>query len=175
MKNESYKIRAGWGPNPVFDTAKAYLDVAEDAYSKEVTKTGFLEFSNWFVVHHLSVISTELFLKSFNVMVSHSPVTDGSGPSHETVEHAYDGHQTKLHKLNSRDADGLKDHLHNDLFKLLVSVSCQSKAKFEIGRGRYPYENDGGSPSFPDGEEGQALATNWLNLARALSKYKGAS
>tara|TARA_R100000935_G_C2796462_1_gene148379 strand:- start:171 stop:698 length:528 start_codon:yes stop_codon:yes gene_type:complete len=172
MKNKihskSYTIGPGSAPNPVFSAALAYLDAAENAYSRETAKTGFLTFKNWFVVHHLSVIATELFVKSFRVTVSHPTVTSENGPDGEAVAHAYRSHNTLLDKLDLRDKNGLEDYLSDALFKLLLSAS-----KDEISRGRYPYEDHNGSTRFPASDEGgQKLAGDWLTLARALSNYK---
>jgi hypothetical protein len=96
MEKESYTISPGWGSNPVFSAAKAYLDAAENEYSRALAKTGFLDFQNWFVVHHLTVIATELFVKSFLVTVTHSPVTSEDGPSDSVIKHAYHNHKTNL-------------------------------------------------------------------------------
>jgi hypothetical protein len=167
MEKQSYTISSGWYPNPVFEAAKAYLDAAESEYSRALSKTGFLEFQNWFVVHHLTVIATELFVKSFLVTVTFSPVTREDGPSDEVIEHAYNSHKTSLDKLDPKDKKGLEDYLSDPLFALLKSAS-----NAEISRGRYPYENDNGSAKFPkDDEEGKKLVDDWLMLARALSKY----
>ena len=158
----------GWDLNPVFAAGKAYLDAAENAYSREAAKTGFLDFKNWFVVHHLSVIATELFVKSFKVTVSYPPVTSEAGPDEEEIEHAYKNHNTQLDKLDLQDQSGLKGYLSDTLFELLQSLSSH-----EISRGRYPYEDHNGSTRFPAGDEvGQKLVDDWLTLARALSKYK---
>ncbi len=173
MKNESYTesytLDPGWAPNPVFETAKAYLDAAENAYSREVAKTGFFAFKNWFVVHHLSVIATELFVKSFRVTVYHPPVTSEDGPDDVEIKHAYSSHNTQLDKLDLQDKNGLEEYLSDTLFTLLKSASSD-----EISRGRYPYEDHNGSTRFPAGDEaGQKLVDDWLMLARALSKYTG--
>lgn len=168
MKEESYTISPGWGPNPVFDAANAYLDAAENEYSRALAKTGFLGFQNWFVVHHLAVIATELFVKSFLVTVTHSTVISEDGPDDEEFEPAYNNHKTDLDALDPKDAKGLEDYLSDPLFALLKSASGN-----EISRGRYPYEFHNGSTRFPVGDEaGQKLVDEWLMLARALSKYK---
>ena len=133
-----------------------------------MTKTGYLDFQNWFVVHYLTVIATELFVKSFLVTVTHSTVISEDGPDDEKFEHAYRNHKTDLDALDPKDAKGLEDYLSDPLFALLKSASPN-----EISRGRYPYEAHNGSTRFPVGDEaGQKLVDDWLMLARALSKYK---
>jgi len=167
MKKESYTITPGWVPNPVFSAAEAYLDAAENEYSRALAKAGFWNFKNWFVVHHLTVIATELFVKSFLVTVTHSPVTSEDGPDDEVFEHAYKGHKTLLDKLDPKDQKGLEDYLSDPLYALLKSAS-----NAEISRGRYPYESNNGSANFPiHDEDGKKLVDDWLMLARALSKY----
>lgn len=73
MPLQTYELSAGAGPNPVYNAAMAYLDAAEVVYEKESAKSGFLAFPNWHVVHHLSFIASELFLKSFRVTIRHPP------------------------------------------------------------------------------------------------------
>ncbi len=154
-------------PNPVFDTADAFLKVAEAEFIKEVEKKVFLIIQNWFVAHHLSVVATELFLKSFRVVVSYSPVTSDDGPDDMLFKHAFDGHVASLHKLPKDVSADLKSYLPEPLYNLMKTLS-----KDEISRGRYPYEDDNGTQRFPAGDAGKKLANDWLALARALSKFR---
>lgn len=166
METFKYTLKPGWAPNPVFETACAFCEAAEAEFLRESEKSGFLEIQNWFVVHHLSVISTELFLKSFHVTVSHGPVTSADGPDDETVEHAFGGHVANIKRLPEEVASDLKKYLPAQLYELMISLS-----KDEITRGRYPYEEDGGKTRFPVGDIGQKIANDWLKLSKELSKY----
>lgn len=166
MLSEKYCMSSSEGPNPVYLAALAYLDAAKLIYRDESGKNGFFAIHSWFVVHHLSFIAVEVFLKSFRVTVSHSPVMDESGPEFEEFEPAYTGHHAQLESLDSGDKEALVEHLSKDQFELLMSISDRKVASTELSRGRYPYET-----SFPSGDEGRHLAERWLGLALALSKY----
>lgn len=172
MEENSYVITAGWAPNSVRDAAMAYLDAAEVIYKRECEKIGFFAINDWYVVHHLSVIAAELFMKSFRVVVTHSAVFDESGPEEESVEHAYNGHHLQLDRLEENDRNELKRHLSEEQFSLLCSITDRNLALCEIARGRYPYEIKERETRFSSGEDGRNTAEIWLSLARALSKFK---
>jgi hypothetical protein len=168
MTSNSYTIGPGFGPNPVFEAACAYLEAAEEVFLKETARDAeWLYVPNWFVSHHLSVIATELFLKSFHVIVSYD-AADAEGPIDERYKHAYTEHKADLKTLPLAVSDDLKAHLPDELFNLMMTLSS-----FEIIRGRYPYEqrNDGSGCFFLPGDFGRELAANWMRLAQELKKY----
>lgn len=163
----SFTIRPSSGPNPVFDTAKSFLEAAEASFFFEDAKKGFLQFRNWHVPHHLSVIATELFLKSLDAKVFHGPVISADGPDDMYYKGAFCGHKADLVELPVEIANDLRAYLPEKLFRLMTSLSNN-----EISRGRYPYEKDGDAQRFPvDENEGRQVANDWLCLAQALSKY----
>ena len=165
----SYEIGAGMEPNPVLDAARAYLRAAEVVHEDVRKKVGFLYVQEWYVVHHLSFIAVELFLKSFRVTVSYPPVTDDSGPEYELFEHAYNGHNVQLDKLRRDERESLQRYLTESQMNLIDSISSRSNAAHELSRGRYPYETN---RSFPLEDAGQKLAEKWLSLAHSLSQYR---
>ncbi|MXP25723.1 hypothetical protein GRI39_06660 [Altererythrobacter indicus] len=109
--------------------------------------------------------------KSMHVIVTHPPVRDESGPDFETYKHAYNGHHAQLQKLPKIDFAALNDHLSPHHSELLESIKDRQKAKYEIARGRYPYEDDDGRDRFPSGKAGRSLAEEWLGLARSLAQF----
>lgn len=160
-------MEPGFSVNPVFETASAYLKAAEALFANECKEDRkWLYVPNWFVVHHLSVISTELFLKSFRVTVSHGHATDISGPHDAVYQHAFNGHKPNLEALPHTVSSDLKDHLSEDSFTLMQTLSNE-----EIARGRYPYENVGGENRFPNSSIGRDHATAWMKLAKELKGY----
>ena len=163
----SYILGPGWRPNPVFEAVAAYLDSAEILYAVETAKNGWLDLKTWFVIHHLSVLATELFLKSFHVTVKHGPVTSPDGPDEMTYAQAFGGHKPGLEAFPQDVVDSLKSHLPARLFDLMGTLSTA-----ELNRGRYPFEADGDRTRFPLGDDGRVLAESWLNLARTLSTFQ---
>lgn len=164
----SFTIGPGFGPNPVFDTAKSFLEAAEASFFFEDAKKGFLHFKNWYVPHHLSVIATELFLKSLNTKVFHGPVTSADGPDDLSHEGAFGGHKAGLDALPIETAEDLRAYLSEKLLRLMNSLSNN-----QISRGRYPFEQEGETQRFPvDESEGRQVAYDWLCLAQALSKFR---
>lgn len=108
---DRYELGAGDEPNPVLYAARSYLRAAEVVRDAECKRIGFLEIQEWYVVHHLSFIAVELFLKSFRVTVLHPPVTSDSGPDFECFEHAYTGHHAQLDKLVDGERERLQRYL----------------------------------------------------------------
>ncbi len=165
----SYTLGPGACPNPIFDAAKSYLEAAESSFAIKEAKTGFLQFKNWYVAPHLSVIATEIFLKSFKVILFYGPVTGPDDPRYFKCEQACKGLKPALDDLPKAIDDDLRSHLPDRLFKLMVTLSND-----EICRGRYPFElpKDRDAQRFPvDEEAGKQLANDWLSLAQALSKF----
>lgn len=168
---QSYNIGKDWNTSEVFRAAQAYLRSAELIYEQQVKLSShWMSMPDWFVVHHLSVISTELFLKSLKVTIYHPPVRDESGPDYEIYEHAYYGHKVQFDRINKDDIEDLRNHLSSHQFQILKSMENRDAARAEISRGRYPYQTlkDSG---FPAGDAGRNLAEEWLNLARSLSDF----
>ena len=167
MKIHSYTLGPGDHVNPVFEVACAYVDSAETLFLNECGKDKkWLYVPNWFVVHHLSVIATELFLKSFKVTVSHGPVTSPDGTGDEIHKHAFSTHEADLNSLPEAVVADLKTHLSEELFTLMQSLS-----KIEIARGRYPYEDVDGENRFPPSDAGRVLASDWMKLAKELKDF----
>lgn len=168
MQTSSYRLGPGWAPNPVYDTACAFMEAARSELLREANRTGWADVQNWFVAHHLSVIATELFLKSFQVTFTHGPVTSPDGPEYEKVDAAFTGHRAKPSSLPNEVNDRLKAFLPAPMYDLLVSLN-----KEDLQMGRYPYEEKEGQneSKFPEGDSGKRLAVSWFNLACALSKF----
>lgn len=123
MQTIEYTLGPGCAPNPGFEATYAFLKAAETEFLRQHEKPGFLETQDWFVVHHLSVIATELFLKSFHYTVSHGPVTTPDGPDDETFKHAFGGHVAGLEELPKEVPVGLKKYLPEHLYELMNSLS----------------------------------------------------
>lgn len=167
----TYRIRPGEFPNPVREAAVAYLEAAETIYKAESEKHGFwFGWPNWYVVHHLSFIATELFLKSFYAKCSHSLEGDDSGPDWEKYDAAYRGHDAQLKVIATDIWREVERRLSERQLELIELISTNKDANTELSRGRYPYEVNGSGDSFPSGEDGRQLSEDWLNLARTLAK-----
>ncbi|SFP18826.1 hypothetical protein SAMN04488056_1283 [Cohaesibacter marisflavi] len=166
MESTSYQITPGWLPNPVFETALAFFEAAEAEYARETKKVGIFQLKRWFVVHHLSVLSVELFLKSFFVKVTYGPVASPDSPEIEAYKHAFLGHKASLKELPPDVVTLLKRYLPPHLHELMDDLDTN-----KITQGRYPYEQHEGKQRFPFGDDGQRLAEQWLSLARELSKF----
>lgn len=170
MPNQTheYVIEPGYGPNPINLAATAFLEAAESEFARETAKAGFWALQSWFVVHHLSVIATELFLKSLtSATVSHGRVASEDGPDDMVFKPAFDGHRANHDKLPAAE---LSAFLPSHLCGLIASYSVA-----DIQQGRYPYEPDckgSYSSRFPSGEDGRRLAQDWLELARKLSEFR---
>jgi hypothetical protein len=168
---ESYTTQFGDGYNAVTEAASRYLAAAELLHAAEVvTASSWYTDGDWYVVHHLSVIATELFMKSARVVVSYPPVRDGSGPDYELVKHAYDRHPVDWNSLPPRFKFNLEQRLSPTQYALVANM-----ALVDISRGRYPYGYDKREAQFPAGEQGRAIAEEWLGLARALATILGAA
>ncbi|MFT6104219.1 MAG: hypothetical protein ACJA1E_000638 [Paracoccaceae bacterium] len=116
----------------------------------------------------------ELFLKSFRAAAWYLPATREDGAEYESYEHAYRGHNVQFENLYDKDADGLRKHLSEQQFAMLKSTLSRKEASDQLTPGRYPYGNKDGSACHPAGDAGRDLATDWFNLAKALSQYQRA-
>lgn len=186
----AFFLGSSWEPNGIRAVADAYLDAAQTVFDREQSKTGFLETQAWFVVHHLSYISSELYLKSFaawNMYPSGiSPHPDEESyevPLYKNSKNAVtgneetsqgtlilEGHGGIFEKLAIDTQHHLKEALSPAQICLIENMNIS-----EFNRGRYPYEtieSDSVSEVFPSGDEGRKLSVDWLLLAKSLSDFR---
>lgn len=69
MTYEYYDAGGNFIENDVWTVAVDYLDAAQAEFEREKSRVGFWRVGHWYIIHHLSVIACELFLKSFNVTI----------------------------------------------------------------------------------------------------------
>lgn len=182
QKTATY-LGASWLPNKIRDTADAYLEAAQVMSDRKQKNTGnFWEVSSWFVVHHLSYISSEIYLKSFAsysvYLVEDSPIDPDTEPYEVSCYVEEKESEPKMYRILGHGDifDKLLPEVRSHLEKTLCSGQMdliRGMKDSELSRGRYPYETEnkeGVSEKFPSGEEAQKLATKWLDLARSLSE-----
>ncbi|WP_095444223.1 hypothetical protein [Ochrobactrum quorumnocens] len=155
--------------NEVRWAAQAYLSHAENAMKFELGKVNFLDINHWYIVHHISYISVELFLKSFYAKLTvhieeDFEITDDY--RYEFSDNVYvknfapDGH-FDIHKNYPEDLlNALKEFISVEEWQIVESMSFD-----ELTRGRYPYEENSQYVSEED-------AFSYLSLARKLSKFQ---
>lgn len=167
--NSGMHLGSTWEPNEIRHAAEGYLSAAEMVFETERMKNGFLAFPNWFVVHHISYIASELFLKSFAAKVV-SLLGEQLGCDNQGVTISERGHGGLFEKLPQEEKEELENHLTPEHITMLSEMS-----RPEFTRSRYPYQlNDrNGKPEiFPTGDNGKEIAQRWLSLARALSGFR---
>lgn len=197
MTWDSYKVSAGDCGNEVHQTAEAYLDAAETYYRKEIAifnekldnnERHFFHIHAWFVVHHLSYISCELFFKSMGATYFYTREGNEDGPVDEYVESSFEDHNLRFDRT-AEAREQLEKYLSVHEKALIDSVS--ENGIFEFSRGRYPFERKPigsrkaphrdpntqrilrqDNPVYPTGDAGKEMAEIWLQLARKLAKFQ---
>lgn len=169
------KHKLGLGDiNEAAIAGEAYLDAARIYRIRLMRKikARWLFVPDWYVVHHLSFISVELYLKSFGAMNFHSHYGDGSGPFDEFTVHGYRGHELKDQGIPSSILLELEGTLSVDQYSLLDRLRKREFSKAELSIGRYPYERDKTRQEYPSGEDGRQRAEDWLTLAKSLRNFR---
>lgn len=170
---ENFKLGLG-NPNEVAFAGEAYLDAARIYRIRLMRKIKaiWLFVPDWYVVHHLSFISVELYLKSFDAMIYHTHEGDESGPFDQFTVHGYYGHRLKDKGIPSSILLEIKSTLSVDQYSLLDRLREQKFTNAELAIGRYPYERDEKRQEYPSGEDGRQRAEDWLTLAKSLRNFR---
>lgn len=168
METTSYTLTPGWQPNPVHAAAIAFLEAAILQFKTEELKTGFLQFQNWFVTHHLAFIACELFLKSLQVTITDTFEQYSPDPTTTDIQHAFNRHHFKFTDFTVVDFEKILSKLSPSQRALVKKMGSDKDAKNELARGRYPYEVIDGNDRWPAGDVGKALADEWIDLAQTL-------
>lgn len=157
--------------NEIWMTASAYLEAAEVLFEREAeAEGGFWTIQKWYVIHHLSFISCELFMKSFKAIECLGEPTEDYIEVVNT-QPSYKSHSLQVSNLERATQDILLKSLTPEQCALLNDMNKEA-GTIELSMGRYPFEPPKGdersSAVFPVGEAGRFRATSWLTVARAL-------
>lgn len=153
---DTERLGSGAMPNDVLYAASGFLEAAELMFSAQDVKDSFsqLHLQKWHVVHHLSVIATELYMKS--LIAEYAPETECDFVYLRTEK----GHSSHFDLLDKEDQELLRETLEPDQITLLSRLGIS-----DISSGRYPYE-------YTSGFINRALAEKWICLARALDDIR---
>lgn len=160
----------GGTQNEVWKAGAAFYEAAAVMFRREKEQDGrFWAIQKWHVIHHLSYIACELFIKAM-LADEHFAEPDQDGYADITgVEVPKIGHNLWPDKLSQSPCTLLEDRLTPDELKLLRETT---DGKDELCRGRYPYEFIGYGKKIAEGETVSAPdredALRWLALARSL-------
>lgn len=163
------------GPyNEVANTGRAYLDAARVYRIRLMRKTraSWLFVPDWYVVHHLSFISVELYLKSFGATDCHTLQGDESGPFDQFTVPGYHGHKLNDKGIPSSILLELRTKLSLGQYQLLNRLREKNFTGGELAVGRYPYERKDNQQGYPSGVEGRQRAEDWLALAKSLRNFR---
>ena len=155
--------------------ARAYFRAAKLTYEKEVERSSeWLYVGEWYVVHHLAFIASELFAKRLSQTVYRHPLT--LDPNFTT----FHGHKSNFEKLTAPLQQQLKSALSPRSLELFQCLGGN-----DLAIGRYPFEREVKSSENASGEfeihptdidpfiksmeEWRELAEDWLKLAHELN------
>jgi hypothetical protein len=153
--------------NDVAFAADAFLDAARTYRIRLMrsSKANWLFISSWHVVHHLSFISVELYLKSFGAVVLYSISGDESGPFDKITVNGYHSHKLKVDGIPKDIWSEIHTSLPPEQCSLLERLCEKSYADGELSIGRYPFERTL-QGEYPSGQEGKSEPRNgWLLLS----------